>query len=361
MKIIHAADFHLDSAFASLSAEQAKERRREGRSMLFSLAAYAEREQADVLLLAGDLFDGQHVYPETLEALAKAFAPIHTRVFIAPGNHDFYVPGGAYDRVSWPENVHVFRSSDIESVELPEWNAVIYGAAFTAAEMKSPLDGFRAPRDERLHIMLLHGDVTAGDSPYGALQREIIGESGLDYLALGHVHQYSGLGRVVNTLWAYPGCIEGRGFDETGEKGFLAGDLEKGKVELRFIPFAKRKYTVLRADVTGKEPLSAAGDAISAANAEDVVRLILTGETEGTGVDTAAIRVQLAQRVYALELRDETEVRRDIWVREGEDSLRGLFLREMKQRLDAAETEKERQQAELALRYGLAALDGREI
>ncbi len=37
-KIIHAADFHLDSAFGGLPVEKARERRRESRDLLRRLA-----------------------------------------------------------------------------------------------------------------------------------------------------------------------------------------------------------------------------------------------------------------------------------------------------------------------------------
>ena len=41
--------------------------------------------------------------------LAKALGEIKGRVFIAPGNHDFWNPNGAYGKVQWPDNVHIFR------------------------------------------------------------------------------------------------------------------------------------------------------------------------------------------------------------------------------------------------------------
>ena len=87
-KIIHAADFHLDSAFGGLPTEKARERRRESRELIDRLARLAMEEKAEVLLLAGDLFDGERVFPETLERLGEALASLPCPVFIAPGNHD---------------------------------------------------------------------------------------------------------------------------------------------------------------------------------------------------------------------------------------------------------------------------------
>ena len=125
LKFIHAADLHLDSAFAALGVEKARQRRREGRFLVERLAELTRREGADALLISGDLFDGREVYPETLECLRHTFAALDARVFIAPGNHDPYRGGGAYERVSWSENVHIFKSETIEAVEWAEKNAVI--------------------------------------------------------------------------------------------------------------------------------------------------------------------------------------------------------------------------------------------
>ena len=70
-KIIHAADLHLDSAFGGLGPEKARERRRESRDLVDRLAELAVREGAETVLLSGDLFDGERVYPETLERLLR--------------------------------------------------------------------------------------------------------------------------------------------------------------------------------------------------------------------------------------------------------------------------------------------------
>ena len=119
-KIIHAADFHLDSAFGGLPVEKARERRRESRELVDRLTDLVRTEGAEVVLLAGDLFDGQRVFPETLERLKAALAAMGCPVFIAPGNHDPYSPHSPYAAPDWPENVHIFRSEAMESMLLPD-------------------------------------------------------------------------------------------------------------------------------------------------------------------------------------------------------------------------------------------------
>ena len=137
-KIVHAADFHLDSAFGGLPTDKARERRRESRELADRLADLVRAEEAEIVLLAGDLFDGERVFPETLERLKAALASMGCPVFIAPGNHDPYTPHSPYAATDWPENVHIFRSEAIESVLLPDLACVVHGAAFTSPERTSP-------------------------------------------------------------------------------------------------------------------------------------------------------------------------------------------------------------------------------
>ncbi len=146
VKIVHAADFHLDSAFGALRADKARLRRQESRALLSRLSELVNARGADILLLSGDLFDGETVYRETLEALAASLGAMHARVFIAPGNHDPYSARSPYALPIWPSNVHIFTSGEIERVVLPELSCAVYGAAFTSAvQDEGLLEGLLAP------------------------------------------------------------------------------------------------------------------------------------------------------------------------------------------------------------------------
>lgn len=362
LRFIHAADFHLDSAFAALPAGRAVERRRESRELAFRLADYANRRGVRLVLLAGDLFDSAAPYRETGEALAEALGRMDAQVFAAPGNHDWYGPGSPWVTVDWPDNVHIFHEGAMASVDLPELGVTVHGAAFTGPEQgTSLLAGFAAPKDGRVHIGLLHGEIEPAEERYDPLRREEIAASGLDYLALGHIHKRGEPTRFGGTLCAWPGCVEGRGFDELGEKGFYEGEIDGGAVSLSFVPFAQRRYGVLDVDVTGRLPRSAVEAVLPQDTAGDLYRIRLTGETGEGGADAKALETALSGRFYALEVQDRTRVAADVWARAGEDSLRGLFLRELRARWDAAAGEEERESITQAVRFGLAALDHRDL
>ena len=363
LKFIHAADFHLDSAFAALPAGRAAERRRESRELPFRLADYVNGHGVRLVLLAGDLFDSAAPYRDTGEALAEALGRMDALVLAVPGNHDWYGPGSPWTAVKWPENVRVFRENAMTALDLPELGVTVHGAAFTSPEQGTGLlAGFSAPEDRRVHLGLLHGEIEPAEARYNPIRREDIAASGLAYLALGHIHKRGEPKTYGKTLCAWPGCIEGRGFDELGEKGFYEGVIDGGgNVSLAFVPFARRRYEILEADVTGRSPREAVEAALPPDTANDLYRVLLTGEAGEGGADAKTLETALSGRFYALEVRDRTRVAADVWARAGEDSLRGLFLRELRAKWDAAGDEAEREAVTRAVRFGLAALDHRDL
>lgn len=218
IKLLHAADLHLDSPFEGLGESKAAVRRTEQRQLLYRIAQLAHNEKVHLVLLAGDLLDSDSAYAETGEELVKALGGIEAPVFISPGNHDFYSARSPYARLKLPDNVHIFKSPRIECVELPELGVRVWGAAFTDKYSGGMLRGFSAEKTAGvLDIMCIHGEVNAA-SAYNPVTEDEIAASGMDYIAFGHIHAGSGLKKAGSCYYSWPGCPEGRGFDETGEK-----------------------------------------------------------------------------------------------------------------------------------------------
>ncbi len=360
MRILHAADLHLDSAFAGLAEEKAALLRQESRDILRRMVDWANDHAVDVMLLSGDLFDSDRMYSQTARTLAPALARFRGRIFLSPGNHDFYAPGSGYDAVDWPENVHIFTSRRPQTVLLRSLNASVTGAAFTSAEEWEPFDGASfSGGDASIRLGVLHGEVTRGESKYRAIPPTEIEKTNLTYLALGHVHRCAGVQRAGNTAYAYPGCLPGRGFDETGDKGFLYGEITPEKVELEFIPFAPRRYQSVTADITDRDPADAVRQALDPDCGQDICRVLLTGSRR-ENFSLSALTSELSGLCAALELTDETYPEEDVWARCGEDSLRGLFLQNLRARYDGADEDEKRQLLQAA-RFGLAALDNRDL
>ena len=357
VKVLHAADLHLDSPFEALPGALAAQRRREQRALLQQLPALAREAGARVILLPGDLLDSDSAYGETARLLAEVFDGAEAEVFLAPGNHDYYTADCPYARLRFPENVHIFRENRLTSFTLPELGVRVWGAAFTDRRSGPLLRGFHIPREEGyIELICLHGEVGNPASAYDPITVEELAQCGADYVALGHVHRFGGVKRAGRTVYAWPGCAEGRGFDETGEKGVLLAEVSPGRADAAFLPLDGRRYEILTADVTDAEPLEAILRALPEDSARHIYRIRLTGERL-RAPNLPALRAALEGMTFALDLRDETRLRQDVWAGAGDDTLRGLFLLSLRRKLDAAETEAERERITMAARWGLAALD----
>lgn len=349
IKLLHAADLHLDSAFSALSAERAALRRRAQRQMLVRLTEAAKG--CDLVLLAGDLFDSAGVYRDTIDVLRECFAAIDAPVCIAPGNHDFLAPGSPYLSEDFGKNVHIFRSAQPERFETD--TAVIYGAAFTAQHMP-PLGDFCAEVSDKCVILLLHGDLQS-NSPYRFVEPSRI--SGVDYLALGHIHRrHEDFSGSVKLAW--PGCPMGRGFDECGQKGVLRISLDKAHCESEFVPIADGRYEILEVEVKSN-PFADICAALPADTANDCYRIILHGQCDAP--DLGGLHAALDEKFFALQLLDRTVPARALWDGCADDTLRGAFLRNMKQRYEGAQTPEEQRSILRALHLTLDLMDGREV
>lgn len=84
VRVVHAGDFHLDSAFGALTPEQARQRRMESRRTPERLVEWANDHGADLLLLSGDLFDSDSLYGDTAPLLAQALGCFRGQAVIAP-------------------------------------------------------------------------------------------------------------------------------------------------------------------------------------------------------------------------------------------------------------------------------------
>ena len=345
LRILHSADWHMDTAFASFSEEQRQFLRQKQLELPGKIAELCRRENCDLVLLAGDIFDG---IPgrDAVEAVKAALSECAVPVLVTPGNHDFCGMGSPWTEEVWPENVHIFKGS-MTSVVVPERNCRIYGAGYSSMDCPSLLDHFCAQGEEKYQIAVLHGDPVNVRSPYCPVTSAQIRESGLQYLALGHIHKAGS--SQGSTLCGWPGCPMGRGWDETGEKGVYLVTLEE-TAKIEFLPLNMPAFRDLEADVS-EDPVEAVEALLPAAESEDMFRITLTGAAE---VDIQKLQQQFSH-VSNLTLRDRTELPVDIWAEAGTDTLRGVYFRMLQELMGTEE------QAALAAEISYKILSGREV
>ena len=355
MKILHCADLHLDSPMEThMTREQAATRNTEILRSFQRMTEYAEKEQIRLVLIAGDLFDGRRVTGRTVEGVLDAVGrtPRIDYLYVS-GNHDDRTNAFADRQI--PPNFKCFT---------PEWGTLVYGdVAVSGIEITSAnahtLYQQLPVQDHRVNIVMLHGQVAAA-AGVDQVALNLLRGKNIHYLALGHIHSYSCQPLDEAGIWCYPGCLEGRGFDECGEKGFVVLDTQARRLEPVFVPFARRQLHRIEVDVTGAATNSQAGQALKEAARgiprEDMVEFVLRGAADPAAcISEKYLGSLLAQDFFFVKVKDETGLAIDPRDYANDVSLKGEFIR-LVMASDAADEEKAR-----IIRTGLEALTGEEI
>ena len=348
IKILHSADWHLDAPL------QGKESLKKALlSIPGKLASLCNQEHCDLVLLAGDLFDGPHSF-EGLQALKQALAQMAIPVFISPGNHDCARPDSPWLTESWPENVHIFTKPQVEYVDLENLDCRIYGAGFSSMDCPALLEGFCAQGTAKYAIGVFHGDPTMISSPYNPITQTQIRESGLNYLALGHIHKAGNL-TCGETLCLWPGCPMGKDYGESGEKGAYIVTLDD-TVHAQFVPLDTPRFYDLELNVQG-DAQAVLERLLPPAGSGDYYRITLTGSSEP--LDLQALTGHF-NHVPNLVLRDRTSLPVDVWKALGQDSLEGHYFALLKGAMTDAPVEQQ-ERILLAAEISRRILDGQEV
>ena len=354
IKILHSADWHLDSPIQGRSETQTALLRAALLTVPGKIAAVCKAEQCDLMLLSGDLFDGPYT-ADSFHAVRNALEEAAVPVFIAPGNHDFLGPDSPWQKERWPENVHIFTQSQITAAELPGLDCRIYGAAFTGPDCEPLLESFRAVEDGIPAIGILHGDPTQRQSPYCPITQQQVQQSGLAYLALGHIHK-GGFFQAGNTLCVWPGCPMGRGFDELEEKGVQIVTLEGKEASTRFVALDVPRFYDWEIPA-GEDAVVTLDKLLPPVGNTDFYRITFMGESAPLDIDGL---YRQFSRFPNLELRDRTQPPLDLWASAGEDSLEGVYFRMLQQQLETADDETKKQIL-LAAKLSRQILENREV
>ena len=241
----------------------------------------------------------------------------------------------------------------------------VYGRSFEDVYLKGEERFSIAPPDDGyINLMVLHGELRSDlNSNYNSVTAGFISQSGMDYIALGHVHKRTEPHKIGNTYYAYCGCPEGQGFDETDEKGVYIGEIGKGLCELRFVPMSKRRHICEKIDVTGLNSSAEISAAVikqlkekyGVEFGENLYKIELTGSIkEDFNLNLTEILSRVSDEVYFAKIKDRTELSVDTEKLAGEISLKGLFVKNMLEKIKNA-TDQERGELENALKLGLRA------
>jgi DNA repair exonuclease SbcCD nuclease subunit len=295
-KFIHAADLHIESPYKGVSHMNealGNALVEHGIRAYEKLIQTAVDEKIDFLLIAGDSFDSesgslsaQYRFVRGLERLNVEKIP----VYIICGNHD---PLNSWsEHLQLPENVILFEAEEVQQHTVKKDDksiAEVYGVSFGQKEEYNNLaKKFKRNDNTPFSIGLLHGTIAGNDAhtPYCKFEMDNLRASNLDYWALGHIHKREVLSQQ-RPMVVYPGNIQGRHFNETGEKGCSLVTVNQGKiVNHDFISLSDIIYEYRTLDLAGLEDMSAFFNQINSlkqmlieTGKSYLVRIQLTGRT----------------------------------------------------------------------------------
>lgn len=368
IKILHCSDLHFDTPFRELSKEVSERSKEELLEVFKSIIDLAIEKDVQVLLIAGDIFDNLTISKSTLFFISDQLKRVRDMyVFIAPGNHDPYGSKSFYDLIKWPENVHIFKG-DMSNVEIKELGVVIWGAGFNENYQREPLIKLNNVDKSKINLMVLHGDLSnkGTKNDYNPIYLEDIYSSNMDYIALGHIHKYSGILKAGNTYYAYSGCPQGRGFDEENNRGVILGSIYKGGVDLQFISTEKRRYIVKEVDLSDcntYEELKI--KIINAFNEKErknnLFKIILVGSLkEYFNLNEKILLSKLKDEFYFIKIINKTTVYIDLDELSKDYSIKGSFVNLMIEKINEA-NEDEKEILYRALKIGMQCLSEEEV
>ncbi|HWI63143.1 MAG TPA: DNA repair exonuclease [Symbiobacteriaceae bacterium] len=364
VRILHVSDVHLDWPYTGLGGElKSRLRREELKASFAAIIDLALREQVQVLLVAGDLFEHKYASRGTIKFIDDQFRRLGSvPVFISPGNHDPFVAGSYYETYPWAPNVYIF-GPEPERIDVPGLPVTVRGWGFPTWEVReSQLRRFPPAVPGRVNLVVVHG----GDAVYHPLPAAELAALGADYVALGHIHKAGVVleqaGRVIAR---YSGAPEALGFGDPGEHGVFVGTVSTEYTRLTWVPVGRRQYHTVDVNVTGAasvDDLAAAirGVAPAVERLQHGYRLTLVGAVHPElRVDVALLTEMLADEFYLLKLMDGTAPDVDLEALARERGARGLFVQRLLAMEQAESDPARRRVVRRALAHGLAAFAGK--
>lgn len=344
-KIFHSADIHLGSKIDYLPPDKAVRRREEVLSSFIRLVDYAKVNNVNTVLLCGDIFDGL-VAKRDFEVFVSAVesAPKINFLYLR-GNHE----SDALNAVL-PKNFLTFSDT---------WTTYNFDdVAISAIEPRDWINFYDELKldEKKKNIVMLHGQISSSVGK-NLINLKRLQDKGIDYLALGHIHSLK-FGESGTMKYAYCGCLEGRGFDECGEKGFILLDIGE-EIQAEFVPFSKRRLWEKEVDLSNLGGVMPAFQKIAAEldniSENDLVKVVLKGDIGFDNNGFAEIAAKRLNKFFYLKVKDLTVPKIDCEALAKEISLKGEFVRTI------MSSDRPFEEKMKIIQIGIKALDGEEV
>lgn len=332
MKFVHIADVHFDMPFTMLSSRNnmGDKRRLEQRWAFDKVINYIKDNSIEYFFISGDLYENNHVRSGTIEYINNCFKQIpNTKIYISPGNHDPYLKNSVYNMFGWNDNVTIFNK---ELGKFEDNNINIYGLGFSDFTLEdSELKNIVIEDKNKINILVVHASVDSSvfsEKLYNPITSNKLKEIGFDYIALGHIHKRNYISENI----IYPGSLVSLGFDEPGEHGMIVGEITKEELKTKFIAIDDRFFETMEVDVSN---FNSQEDLISYLNTiyklRTMFKVVLTGR-RNFEIFIGKI-LDFIGNENILKIEDKTTLPYDLEALKCQNSLKGIFVKNMLQKL----------------------------
>lgn len=362
MKIIHTSDINLGKSYNGLRL--AGDRlRAEVKSTFSKIIDYTVGQKADMLIIAGNLFDSLEISKNLQDFIIREFGRLQSiPAIILPGKKDPYTESSFWR--SWHSrqeytNIFVFANFKKPFMELKQQNCTVYG-------LIAPSEGrpgtFNLPAKAKDNALFHIGVMCEPPELAGALLKKI--DMKFDYLALGGDFSFKDMS-PSGIQAAYSGAPEKTDFSQTGAGNIAVIDIDPQK-HVSIIKTSIGRISWRTEEIKAKEILNN-NDLIerlkAIADPNMLLRVTLTGLALFEA-DFAPSYVEngLKDDFLYLEIVDEMKVLPEnvSEVKVSEKTLLGQYIKVMAKEIGEANTAK-KQRLEKSLKLGYALLQGREI
>lgn len=342
MKLIHCADLHLDSNLTgNLTSKQAKERRTELLITFQKMITYANENDIHHILISGDLYDKKNISATARNVFLSAVTCNPDIIFYyLKGNHDAGNLFIGMDNI--PDNLKLFNTewTKYQVTSEKDNNTIVISGIELTADNSDIIYNSLILDNNCFNIVMLHGQETETKSSkdYLDISLRLLKNKGIDYLALGHIHSYKKESLDARGIYCYPGCLEGRGFDECGEHGFVVIEVNNNTLtDHELIPIASRCLYEAEVDISDCLNSSEIINNIQYMldlkhySSSSMLKVVLTGATDvNCEKNIEYISMMFSDKYYYFKLYDHSCVRIDYDNLLYENSVKGELVRLVK-------------------------------
>ncbi|MBN2564403.1 MAG: exonuclease SbcCD subunit D [Candidatus Eisenbacteria bacterium] len=383
--VIHTSDLHLGATLGWLGP-RAGEQREQLRRTLSKIVNIVIDQQADALVVAGDLFHSNNPSAATVRFVMREFTRLtndcRAHVVLLPGTHDSLGTDSVYssyrEEFGKIERVSVLGLDGLSCVGIDSAGLALHGSPPRhRGSVLGQLEALEPDPDFPYNVGILHGPLEGPEEPpiddldaHGASPPIRVSElqsEGWSYYALGYHHTWSDVAGAAAPA-VYPGAPEIVGIDDEGPGQVARVELRASGATVSKVRVGTRSVITARVDVTGAADSFSVAERVrqqAMSNPQAVLRLSLTGiMSADSGIDDGDLVEELAPdyfhvcppvRDYHVKLSDHDLAQLP------ERLVVGRFARHMRSRLAEAASEQERQEIEDALQLGVALLQGKDV